>query len=270
MLASEAPQRSGSRVPCFDVRARVESEAGDRLSLLWAPLDISDSASRGFAACLSSEERRRADRFQRSLDRGRFVAARGWLRHLLASQLGCGPGDVPIVTDKRGKPRVACSDMSFSASRTAAVALYATSPCMEVGVDVEAIRPTIDIEGIAARFMSAAEQRVLTSLSPTERLKALFQCWTRKEAYVKGIGTGLSFPLRDVDVWHGGRQPAMVSGWTVHQVDVAPGLAAAVAGARLDDWVPEVPRRLCGSSLDHSYRPSPGSSKPAALAVSGR
>ena len=96
-----------------------ESQAGARLSLWWAPLDISTSALRGLAACLSSEERRRADRFHRPLDRGRFLAARGWLRHLLASQLGCAPGDITIVTGDRGKPRLACSDLSFSASRTA-------------------------------------------------------------------------------------------------------------------------------------------------------
>jgi len=270
MLVLDALQPDLSRMPSVDIGGCGEPQARDRLSLWWAPLDVSDSALRGFATCLSSEERRHADRFGRSLDRGRFVAARGWLRHLLASLLGCAPGDVQLVRGHLGKPRVACSDLEFSASRTVAVALYATSRRTEVGVDVEAIRATIDIDGIAARFMSPAEQRALASVSPGQRLKALFQCWTRKEAYVKGIGTGLSCALRDVDVWYGGRQPATVSGWTVHQVDVAPGLAAAVAGASLDDWVPEVPRRLWGASLDHSYRPSPGSSDSAALAVSGR
>ncbi len=139
---------------------------------------------------------------------------------------------------------------------------------MEVGVDIETIRATADIDGMAARFMSPAEQRALASLPPWQRLAAFFECWTRKEAYVKGIGTGLSFPLRDVDVWDGGRRPATVSGWSVHQVDVAPGFAAAVAGAGLGDWVPQVPRRLGASSLDHSYRPPPGCS-PAALAAQG-
>lgn len=270
MVVVEAPQRDRSRIPFLDIRGCGESHDSDRLSLWCAPLDVSESALRGLATCLSSEERRHAERFGRPLDRGRFVAGRGWLRHLLGGLLGCAPGDVPIATGHLGKPRLACSDWEFSASRTAAVALYATSRRMRVGVDVEAIRPTVDIDGIAARFMSPAEQRALASLSPGQRLKALFQCWTRKEAYVKGIGTGLSCALRDVDVWYGGRQPAMVSGWTVHQVDVAPGLAAAVAGASVDDWVPQMPRRLWGASLDHSYRPSPGSAEPAALAESER
>lgn len=121
---------------------------------------------------------------------------------------------------------------------------------MKVGVDIEAIRATADVDRIAARFFSRAEQRALASLPPTQRLAASIQCWTCKEAYVKGVGTGLSFPLRDVDVWDGGRRPATVSGWSVHQVDVTPRFAAAVAGADLGEWVPSVPRKLGAPSSD--------------------
>lgn len=256
-------QRRRSRLS-FD-----ESQAGARLSLWWAPLDISASALRGLAACLSWEERQRADRFHRPLDRARFLAARGWLRHLLASQLRRAPGDIPIVTGDRGKPRLTFSGLSFSAARSASIALYATSPTMEVGVDIEAIRANIDVDGIAARFMSPAEQRALASLPPAQRLAAFFQCWTRKEAYVKGIGTGLSFPLGGVDVWDGGGRPATVSGWSVHQVDVAPGFAAAVAGAGVGNWVPPVPRLLHALSLDHSYRAPPGCSAAAMVHHAG-
>ncbi len=131
---------------------------------------------------------------------------------------------------------------------------------MEVGVDIEAIQATADIDGISARLMSPAEQRSFASLPPAKRRAAFFQCWTRKEAYVKGIGTGLSFPLREVDVWDGGRRPATVSGWSVHQVDVAPGFAAAVAGAGLGYWVPPVPRRLGASGLERFYQLQAGCS----------
>jgi 4'-phosphopantetheinyl transferase len=221
-----------------------EAQAGAGLSLWWAPLDISATALRGVSSCLSPEERQRADLFRRSLDRARFLAARGWLRRLLASQLLCAPGEVRIVTGDSGKPMLACSDLRFSAARSAGVALYATSWRMDVGVDVEAIRATADIDGIAARFFSPAEQRALASLPPAQRLAASFQCWTRKEAYVKGIGAGLAFPLRTVDVWAGGRERVTVSGWSVHQVDMAPGFAAAVAGAGTGAWVPKVPQKL--------------------------
>lgn len=221
-----------------------EWQTGPRLSLWWAPLDISASVLRALAASLSSEERHRADHFRRSLDRARFLAARGWLRHLLANQLGCAPDDVPIRTCSGGKPRLASSDLRFSAARSAAIALYATSWRMEVGVDIEAVQATIDIDGLAARFMSAAEQRALASLPRVRHLGAFFDCWARKEAYVKGIGVGLSFPLRDVDVWDGSGRPTVLSGWSVHQVNVAPGFAAAVAGASHGNWVPGAPHRL--------------------------
>lgn len=246
-----------------------ESQDDDRVSLWWASLDVSGSALRRLTACLSSEERQRADRFRRPLERARFVAARGWLRHLLASQLRCVPGAIPIVTGDRGKPRLACSDLFFSASRTASIALYATSWRMELGVDIEAIRSIADVDGIVARFMSPGEQRALASLPPAHRLPAFFRCWTRKEAWVKGIGTGLGFPLRDVEVWDGGRRQATVSDWSIHQVDVAPGFAAAVAGAGPGEWVPQVPRRVVASSLAYSYRPPPGCSPRALVAKGG-
>jgi 4'-phosphopantetheinyl transferase len=140
---------------------------------------------------------------------------------------------------------------------------------MELGVDIDAIRAIADVDGIVARFMSPGEQRALASLPPTHRLAAFFQCWTRREAYVKGIGTGLGFPLRDVDVWDDGRPQATMSGWSIHQVDVAPGFAAAVAGAGFGEWVPQVPRRLVASSLASSYRPPPGCSPRALVAQRG-
>lgn len=230
------------------------------LALWWAPLDVSSSTLRGLAACLSPEERASADRFRRPCLRERFLAARGWLRYLLGSQLCCAPSEVQIVTSDGGKPRLARSVLQFSASRSAGIALYATSWRMEVGVDVEAIRATADVDGIAARFFSRAEQRALESLAPPQRLAACFQCWTRKEAYVKGIGAGLSIPLPTVDVWIGGHQPARVFGWTVHQVDLAPGFAAAAAGAAPGAWVPSVPRKVGAGSSDRPDRePRPSS-----------
>ena len=267
--------RRGSPAPLYS-RAYAEVASGtgksqddSPVSLWWASLGVSGSALRRLTACLSSDERQRADSFRRRLDRRRFIAARGWLRHLLASQLGCVAGDVPMVTGDRGKPRLACPGLFFSASRTANIALFATSWRMDVGVDVEAIRTIADVDGIVARFMSPAEQRALASLPPARRLPAFFHCWTRKEAYVKGIGTGLGFSLPDFDVWDGGRRHATVSGWSIHQVDVSPGYAAAVAGAGRGGWVPQVPRRLVASSLAYSYRPPPGCSPRALVAQGG-
>lgn len=223
-----------------------DRQGTDRLSLWSASLDVSSSDLRGLAASVSREERQRADRFQRPLDRARFLAARGWLRRLLADELLCAPAEVRIFTGQRGKPGLLSSELCFSASRSDGVALYATSWKMNVGVDVEAIKPTADLDGLAARFFSPAERRALSALPPTLRPAAFFDCWTRKEAYVKGIGAGLSFALDTIDTWAGSARRTRMSGWSVHQVDVAPGFAAAVAGENLEDWVPPLPRHLEG------------------------
>jgi 4'-phosphopantetheinyl transferase len=237
---------------------RGDAQGGTRLSLWWAPLDVSATVLAGLAACASSEERRRAGRFTRPRDCRRFLAARGWLRHVLASELSCAPHHVPIVTDNRGKPRIAHSDLSFSASRTADVALYALSWSTELGVDIEVVRETAEARGIVARFMSPAERHALDSLPRAQRLVAFFDCWTRKEAYGKAIGTGLGSSMRELDLWAGDSAPVTVHGWTVHQIDLAPGFAGAVAGADTSDWVPPIPRRIHAASRDCSYRPPPG------------
>jgi 4'-phosphopantetheinyl transferase len=224
------------------------------VSLWWAWLDDSASSRRALAACLSARERDRAGGFRQARDRDRFVAARGWLRHLLAEQLRCTPGEVPIVETGRRKPELAGSDVRFSASRSAGIAVYATSRTIEVGVDVEAIVESVDVGRIAARFFSEAEQRALGSLPPNRRRVASFECWTRKEAYVKGTGAGLALPLRSFDVWPGDGARVTVSGWSLHSVDVAPGFAAAVAAADLDGSI-SVPRQLGAPSADRR-RPS--------------
>jgi 4'-phosphopantetheinyl transferase len=217
---------------------------GPRVGVWWAPLDLPGPALRSVASCLSAAEQRHASRFHRTRDRARFEAARGWRRRLLARELGCAPADVSIVTDVGGKPRVAACDLHFSAARSGAIAVYATSWDMDVGVDVEEIRPVDDLRGIVARFFTRAEQQDVDSLPPAERPTALFDCWTRKEAYVKGTGAGLTFPIETADVWRDGGHAVRVSGWSVHRVDLTAGYAAAVAGGDAGGWSPSAPRRL--------------------------
>jgi 4'-phosphopantetheinyl transferase len=152
--------------------------------------------------------------------------------------MGCPPDDVQMITGEHGKPMLMDGDLRFNASRSGGRALYATSRTTEVGVDIEEIRSTVDVEGMAAMFFSPAERAALASLPPAARPAASFQCWTRKEAYVKGTATGLTVPINTIDVGVVGA--TKVSGWAVHQVDVAPGFAAAVAAQRYDGTVPIV------------------------------
>jgi 4'-phosphopantetheinyl transferase len=226
-----------------------EDRSDQPLSLWWAPLDGPESAALTpeLTAILSLEEERRAQRLERPLDRARFRVARGWLRRLLAAELGCAPGEVSFRLDEGGKPRVAGAKLRFSAARSQGVALYAVSWRMEVGVDVEAIRAPTEVKGMAARFFTREEQRALAALAPARRVRATYECWTRKEAYVKGIGAGLSFPLSTVEVWSADGPRATVGEWSIHGVDLGPGLAAAVAGCDPGDWRPGAPARLTAS-----------------------
>jgi 4'-phosphopantetheinyl transferase len=233
--------------------SRRDAEGGARLSLWWAPLDVSATTMEDLSGCISPAELRHAERCNHPRVRARFLAARGWLRHLLAVELSCAPLEVPIVTDGRGKPRIGSSDLTFSAARTADVALFAISWSMELGVDIEAVRPAAEIDGIVRRMMSPAEQRALKSLSSSARRVAFFDCWTRKEAYGKAIGAGLAYPLREIDLWRVGSGPVTVSGCRVHQVDAGPRFAAAVAGADTGDWLPPAPRRAGIGSRDRTY-----------------
>jgi 4'-phosphopantetheinyl transferase len=209
------------------------------LELYWARLDA--PAPRD---AVTPAERERAARFRHPADRDRFLAARAWRRQLLAAELDCAPQDVPIVAEPGGKPRVEGSELCFSASRSAGSALFAVSWTGDVGVDVEAQRSDVDIEGIARRFFTASERRALEALPATARTAAAFGGWTRKEAYAKATGTGLTFTLADVEVGIGGAGPVTVAGWTIVDVDLGPGLPAAVAGAWPPGWTPPAPRLL--------------------------
>jgi 4'-phosphopantetheinyl transferase len=200
------------------------------IALRWAPLDVSPALLAQLRAHLSTEERVRAARFRRPRARDRFIAARGWLRRLLGDELCCAAEDVPIVTPDTGKPEVAGSELCFSASHSRDLALYAIGMSTDVGVDVEAVRPRTDVERLAARFFTEAERLALASVPAGERLAAGVQVWACKEAYGKATGCGLGFPLHTVEVWTASGEPTLVADWSVHEVDLTAGFAAAVAG----------------------------------------
>jgi 4'-phosphopantetheinyl transferase len=209
---------------------------------VWScPLDLPEAAHRRLTRCLATDELDRADHLHQALDRERFLAARGWRRHVLAGQLGCAPEDVEFVVGEHGKPSVVGSDLRFSASRSAALALLAAGWGIEVGVDLEAITDTVDTDGVANRFFTKFERAALAAVPAAPRRRtAFFDCWTRKEAYAKAIGIGLRLALDSVDVWAGDERPVIVGGWAVRGLAIAdpPGFAAAVAAAGTAGRIP--------------------------------
>jgi 4'-phosphopantetheinyl transferase len=204
-----------------------------------ARLDTRDEAA---AATLSHVERLRAGRFARERDRRRFIVARSLLRQLLGERLGQRPEDVGIVYGERGKPelapRLADSGLRFNVSHCDDVAVYGFARGCEIGVDVEAVRSLRDAADVAARFFSRHEYAAYLALEPQERPLGFFNCWTRKEAFIKALGDGLYYPLSRFDVSLAPDEPTRIlrvgstagerCGWRLDSFLPAPGFVGAV------------------------------------------
>lgn len=155
--------------------------------------------ARGLLDVLSADEVERAGRFCFRRDRERFVQARGVLRMLLGRYLGADPARLRFCYTGYGKPVLGGewegSGVSFNLSHSHELILYAFALGREVGVDVERVRPEFAGEAIAARFFAAPEVEALRRTPAEARAVTFFSCWTRKEAYIKARGEGLSLPL---------------------------------------------------------------------------
>lgn len=172
---------------------------------LWrAGLDTLRSEESRYREVLSAEEASRAERFRFDVDRFRYTASRALLRMILAGYLRTDPKEVTFSYSSKDKPLLSGafseSDIHFNISHSGEVTLLAFARGLKVGVDVEFARRESDLEAIARRFFSAQEQQQLSALPTEERLDAFFRCWTRKEAYIKATGDGLSLPLHQFDV----------------------------------------------------------------------
>jgi len=180
------------------------SLSGDVVHVWRVALEPSAGWQETFLRALNDDERARADRFQFDQHRRRFVLARGFLRALLGRYLGIGPEEVRFVYGPYGKPSLAdehgASDLRFNASHSHELAVYAFAEEREIGIDVEYIQQEFAGEEIARQFFSTYEVNTLLGLPKSEQAAAFFRCWTRKEAYIKAIGSGLSHPLDEFDV----------------------------------------------------------------------
>ncbi len=149
---------------------------------------------------LSPDERMRAARFTFDRDQRRFVVAHGVLRHILAGYVGHAPSKLQFGTNPYGKPHLVGSpSLRFNLSHSHDVAMIAIARA-EVGIDVEAVRPIDDLLNIAQQFFLADEVEGLRRLPTEAQPPAFYRIWTRKEAYLKAIGTGLNTRLDGVRV----------------------------------------------------------------------
>ena len=217
------------------------NEAPSSLSLttgevhVWrVELDQPDDWLERFRSCLEADELERASRFHFEKHRRHFIAGRGFLRHVLARYVRTQPEALKFSYSAYGKPAV--SGLRFNMSHSHNVGLLAVAENQELGVDVEHIRADFATEDIARRFFSRAEVESFNALGVGERVAAFFRCWTRKEAYIKAIGLGMSQPLDEFDVTLGPEEQAALlyakeddaTRWQLSDLDVGPGYAGAL------------------------------------------
>jgi 4'-phosphopantetheinyl transferase len=163
---------------------------------------------------LSEDEQARASRFHFEKDRIHFTRCRSTLRHLLALYLTIPPHAIQFEYLAGGKPQLATAQnpntLQFNVSHSGGIALIAIGSQHRLGVDIEKMRRDIDAEALAERFFSIRERAGLRTLPEGLLVRGFFACWTRKEAFLKATGTGLSFPLADFSVTtHPDRDPEL-------------------------------------------------------------
>lgn len=201
-------------------------------------LDQEDELLDRFRRTLAPEELDRAGRFRFERLQRYFVAARGVLRHVLARYLDSEPEDLRFSYNSYGKPSLAGEQrLQFNMSHSHEVGLVAVTRDAAVGVDVEHIRADFASDEIARRFFSRLEVETFNSLPQEDQVAAFFRCWSRKEAYIKAIGKGLSQPLDGFDVTLAPDDPAALlrTGdedtvtWSMCDLDVGSDYASALA-----------------------------------------
>ena len=210
------------------------------------PLYAGPQTVRRMYGLLSPAERVRAARFAFDRDRRTFVMSHGILRRVLGTVSGENPARLRFRQGLRGKPYLvdAPPGLQFNLSHTDGFCVVGVTRGAAIGVDVERVRATDDMGQLVRQCFSAAEQREFDSLPQADRCRAFFKGWTRKEAFIKAIGDGLSYPLESFDVSIApeaparllaiGGSPAAAAAWTVDALEPVPDVQAAVAVAAPD------------------------------------
>lgn len=172
---------------------------------IWhADLDKLQNNKDFYSDLLSQDERNRADSFHFEKDSVRFIIGRGLLRSLLAFYSGIRENLIEINYSEYGKPFISRmqspKSLQFNVSHSENYITFSFANIADVGIDIEFLKPIQNILELAERYFSVNEFRQLLALHEQKRLEGFYNCWTRKEATIKAIGEGLSFPLKDFDV----------------------------------------------------------------------
>ncbi|MGB6976190.1 MAG: 4'-phosphopantetheinyl transferase superfamily protein [Gammaproteobacteria bacterium] len=224
-------------------RPPITPDLTENKVVVWcADLDLAPEKIDQLTKTLSADEQQRADRFVASRHRQHFTAARGILRQILGHYLQQAPQKLAFAYQEHGKPML--SDefkgrLFFNLAHSQEIALYALCLNKELGVDIEQTARNVPGQQIAQRFFSEMEYETFMRLPIEEQPIAFFNCWTRKEAFIKAIGAGLSYSLRRFEVNYLPRQPAklnridgdeqIAAQWALFDLQPAEGYVGALA-----------------------------------------
>jgi 4'-phosphopantetheinyl transferase len=215
----------------------------DEIHIWQRRLRCDPHAIQALEAVLHPDELTRAARFHFPSNRDEFIVSRGTLRLLLGRYLNCSPGQLHFTYSQYGRPQLDGSRVAerveFNISHSGDIIVLAFTRARRIGIDIERIRTDFSTAEIADRFFSFAEREALHTLPAEQRHDAFFTCWTRKEAFIKALGEGLSHPLEQFDVsLTPGSPPAVLATrpeaqearrWSLWDINVPPGYAAALA-----------------------------------------
>jgi 4'-phosphopantetheinyl transferase len=209
------PGTSTTTTPIPPVEAR-RGLAKDVVHVWRIPVDAATAEACDAAQLLSATEQARAARFTQAEDRCRFQTARAATRCILGRYLGLPPAQVGIEPDQLGKPQLDAATVAvdrrvhFNVSHSGNWILAAFARSFPVGIDVEPLRANGVSEDLIAYVMSDRERRNLQGLPKQRQIAAFFHCWTSKEAWLKGLGVGLTVPLKAIEVSIDPDQPAQL------------------------------------------------------------
>ena len=224
---------------------RRAGPAADEVHVWWARPPHGPPLHRRPREVLAPDELERARRLIDAKLRRQWGFTRAWLRHVLAAYTGQLPEHVTLVEGPEGKPRLAlpagAPDLRFNLSHSGELAVVAVATAREVGVDVEVVAPRRSLDALVEEVCSPDERLRLRTLGADARLHAFLACWTRKEAWLKGVGTGLATDPAAVTVsLPGDGAPRLLrtpygscapGAWSLAELDAPPGYLATLAVA---------------------------------------
>ena len=227
---------SPKKIITFPVR-KLESDA---VHIWEAPILVSDERAKGLINLLSPDERNRAEQFRFKVDRNKFIAAKSFLRTTLGYYLQMPPKDLEFLSSPYGKPLLVSRNgkpqYAFNLSHSNNLVLMAISSGVELGIDVEYVQPIFETDQIVSRYFGENEIELYLKAPEVDRKDLFFWLWTRKEAFIKAIGKGLSLPLNEFDISNlldGNKlefkdNNGVASSWYFYTLDTSAGYKAAL------------------------------------------